>query len=446
MEAQIPSPTVISRPEHNISRANISSNAVSVLYRLHHAGYRACLVGGGVRDLLLGREPKDFDVVTDARPEQIHHLFRNCRLIGRRFRLAHVRFGQEIVEVATFRACSGGDEDDGVKRAEDGRILSDNVYGSIEEDAWRRDFTINALYYDIANFAVLDYVGGIADLNAGLIRLIGDPVQRYHEDPVRMLRAVRFAAKLGLQIDPATEAPLHRLGHLLAQIPPARLSDEVLKLFLGGSAVQTFELLRHYRLFGWLFPATERCLSHQQQHYPKTLLVRALADIDHRLAEGKPVSPAFLSAALMWEPLREQQHRLREQGLDDHEALQEAIDAVIQAQISHVALPRRCNTMREIWEMQPRLTQVMGKRPLRLLTHPRFRAAYDFLVLRAETDEQATSLAAWWTRFLSLDEAGRIKMTQPATQGKGKKSLSRRRRKSRSASSSDATSSLAPDT
>ena len=437
MEAQIPSLTVIPRPEHHISRANISPNAVTVLYRLHHAGHRACLVGGGVRDLLLGREPKDFDVVTDARPEQIHHLFRNCRLIGRRFRLAHVRFGQEIVEVATFRAySSGGDEDDGVKRAEDGRILSDNVYGSIEEDAWRRDFTINALYYDIANFAVLDYVGGIADLKAGLIRLIGDPVQRYHEDPVRMLRAVRFAAKLGLRINPATEAPLHRLGHLLAQIPPARLSDEVIKLFLGGSALQTFELLRHYRLFGWLFPATERCLSHQEQHYPKTLLVHALADIDRRLAEGKPVNPAFLSAALMWEPLREQQHRLQEQGLDDHEALQEAIDAVIQAQISHVALPRRCNTLREIWEMQPRLAQITGKRPLRLLTHPRFRAAYDFLVLRAETDESAAELAHWWTQFLRLDEAGRIEMTQPA-RSKSKKSKSRRRRKPRLATPSD---------
>ncbi len=445
MEALTPSLTVIPRPEHPISRAHISPNAVSVLYRLHHAGHRACLVGGGVRDLLLGREPKDFDVVTDARPEQIHHLFRNCRLIGRRFRLAHVRFGQEIIEVATFRASSEGDnEDDGVERAKDGRILSDNVYGSIEEDAWRRDFTINALYYDIANFAVLDYVGGIADLKAGLIRLIGDPVQRYHEDPVRMLRAVRFAAKLGLRLDPATEAPLHHLGHLLAQIPPARLGDEVLKLFLGGSALQTFELLRHYRLFGWLFPATERCLNHQQQHYPKTLLVRALADIDRRLAEDKPVNPAFLSAALMWEPLREQQHRLQEQGLDDHEALQEAIDRVIQAQIPHVALPRRCNTLREIWEMQPRLAQITGKRPLRLLTHPRFRAAYDFLVLRTETDEQAARLADWWTRFLQLDDAGRVAMTQPV-KGKGKKSKPRRRRKPRSVTSSDSAPSPVSD-
>ncbi len=445
MESQNPSLTVIPRPDHSISRANISSSAVTVLYRLHHAGYRACLVGGGVRDLLLGREPKDFDVVTDARPEQIHQLFRNCRLIGRRFRLAHVQFGQEIIEVATFRAHSDGGGDDQVRRTENGRILSDNVYGTIEEDAWRRDFTINALYYDIANFAVLDYVGGIADLRAGLIRLIGDPAQRYHEDPVRMLRAVRFAAKLGLRLDAATEAPLHHLGHLLAQIPPARLSDEVLKLFLGGSALQTFEMLRHYRLFGWLFPATERCLGRQQQHYPKTLLVRALADIDRRLAAGLTVNPAFLSAALMWEPLREQQHRLQGQGLDEHEALQEAIDIVVQAQISHVALSRRCNTMREIWELQPRLAQTTGKRPLRLLTHPRFRAAYDFLVLRAATDEQAGELADWWTRFLGLDDAGRLAMTQAAAKGKAKKSKPRRRRKPRLAGVAEVVPSSAPD-
>ena len=429
-----PLPVVISRPEHNISRANISPNAVKVLYRLREAGYRACLVGGGVRDLLLGREPKDFDVATDARPEQIYKLFRNCRLIGRRFRLAHVQFGQEIIEVATFRAYGHDDEDTegpSVERAAGGRILSDNVYGTIEDDAWRRDFTINALYYDIDNFAVLDYVGGMADLKAGLIRLIGDPAQHYHEDPVRLLRAVRFAAKLGFRLDPATEAPLHRLGHLLEKIPPARLFDEVLKLFLGGCAIQTFELLRHYRLFGWLFPATERCLHHQQHHYPKTLLVRALASTDSRLAENKPVHPAFLFAALLWEPLREQMHRLEAEGLDEHEAMQEAAEQVIQTQIRHTALPRRYSLpMREIWELQQRLTVTTGKRPLRLLDHPRFRAGYDFLLLRAEADEQAAELADWWTRLLALDADGRVQATQPAA--KAKKGKPRRRRKSRS--------------
>ena len=427
-------PIVIPRPAHNVSRADISPNAVKVLYRLRDAGHRACLVGGGVRDLLLGREPKDFDIATDARPEQVHALFRNCRLIGRRFRLAHVQFGQEIIEVATFRACGEiGDEGDGpaVERAKDGRILSDNVYGSIEDDAWRRDFTINALYYDIATFAVLDYVGGMADLEAGLIRLIGDPAQHYHEDPVRLLRAVRFAAKLGFRLDPATEAPLHRLGHLLEKIPPARLFDEILKLFLGGCAIQTFELLRHYRLFGWLFPATEHCLNHQQRHYPKTLLARVLASTDSRLAENKSVNPAFLFAALLWEPLREQMRHLEAEGLDEHEVLQEAAERVVQAQIRHTALPRRYSLpMREIWELQQRLTVVTGKRPLRLLDHPRFRAGYDFLLLRAEADEQAAELADWWTRFLALDPAGRIAATQPAA--KAKTGKPRRRRKARS--------------
>ncbi|MDG4555729.1 MAG: polynucleotide adenylyltransferase PcnB [Candidatus Competibacter sp.] len=449
MEARIsnPQPVVIPRPAHNISRANISPSAVKVLYRLREAGHRACLVGGGVRDLLLGREPKDFDVATDARPEQVHALFRNCRLIGRRFRLAHVQFGREIVEVATFRACGEiGDEGDGpaVERAKDGRILSDNVYGSIEDDAWRRDFTINALYYDIADFAVLDYVGGMADLQTGLIRLIGDPIERYHEDPVRMLRAVRFAAKLGFRLDPATEAPLQRLGHLLEQIPPARLFDEILKLFMGGNAIQTFELLRHYRLFGWLFPATERCLNHQQRHYPKTLLTHALANTDQRLAEGKSVHPAFLFAALLWEPLRERLRHLEAEESDAREAHQVAAEAVVQAQIRHTSLPRRYSLpMREIWEMQQRLTCITGKRPLRLLAHPRFRAAYDFLLLRAEADELAGELADWWTRFLTQDANGRERMTQPAAQAK--KSKPRRRRKSRSAGKGERGASPAPE-
>ncbi len=442
MESRIshPQPVIIPRPDHNISRANISPNAVKVLYRLREAGYRACLVGGGVRDLLLGREPKDFDIATDARPEQVYKLFRNCRLIGRRFRLAHVQFGQEIIEVATFRAHGVDDEDsDGpsVERADDGRILSDNVYGNIEEDAWRRDFTINALYYDIADFAVLDYVGGLADLKAGLIRLIGDPAQHYHEDPVRLLRAVRFAAKLGFRFDPATEAPLSRLGNLLEKIPAARLFDEILKLFMGGCAIQTFELLRHYRLFGWLFPATERCLNHQQQHYPKTLLVRALANTDARLAKGQPVNPAFLFAALLWEPLREQIRQLQTEPeeMDEFAAVQIAAETVIQTQTRRVALPRRYSLpMREIWEMQPRLTAITGKRPLRLLTHPRFRAGYDFLLLRADADQEAAELAEWWTNFLALDDMGRVQATQPAA---AKKTKSRRRRKSRSASKGD---------
>ena len=406
-ETLIDQPVVISRAEHIISRANISPNALKVLYRLRDAGYQACLVGGGVRDLLLGREPKDFDIGTNANPEEIQKLFRNCRLIGRRFRLAHIHFGREIIEVATFRAQQGNGEDDeevGVL-LDNGRIVSDNVYGTIEQDAERRDFTINALYYDIDDFVVLDYVDGMADLEAGLIRLIGDPELRYREDPVRMLRAVRFAAKLGFRVDPDTEAPIHKLGHLLRNVPAARLFDEVLKLFLSGYAVITFELLRLYGLFGHLFPITERCLRSQRNGFPRILLVRALTNTDTRINEDKPVTPAFLYAALLWEPLREQVTQLMANGMDEYSAINDAAENVIRSQIKHTALPRRFSLpMREIWEFQPRFNNRTGKRPLRLLGHPRFRAAYDFLLLRNEAGEDVSELAQWWTDFLAANQ------------------------------------------
>ncbi|MGB5591837.1 MAG: polynucleotide adenylyltransferase PcnB, partial [Gammaproteobacteria bacterium] len=248
---------MVPRPDHNVSRSQISKNALRVLYRLKDAGYKAFLVGGGVRDLLLGREPKDFDIVTDALPDQVRSLFRNSRLIGRRFRLAHVHFGREIIEVATFRAAQDADVEDLDRQTDSGgRILRDNVYGDIDEDVWRRDFTCNALYYNIADFSIWDYAGGVQDIEAGTMRLLGEPEARYREDPVRMLRAVRFAAKLGFRIDPASEAPLLELGELLAEVPAARLFDESIKLFLSGHAVQSYELLRRYNLFQHLFPAT----------------------------------------------------------------------------------------------------------------------------------------------------------------------------------------------
>jgi len=427
-------PLVIPRSKHTISRANISPNALKVLYRLRGAGYRACLVGGGVRDLLLGREPKDFDVGTDAHPEQVRTLFRNCRLIGRRFRLAHIQFGREIIEVATFRAQHDDDQDaaESQRRLDNqGRILSDNLYGAIEEDAWRRDFTINALYYDIDNFSVLDYAGGLNDLQQGTVRLIGVPEQRYREDPVRMLRAIRFAARLGFRLHPATEAPLRKLCQLLGDIPPARLFDEVLKLFLGGYAVQTFELMRHYHLFGYLFPATERCLSRQKQHFPKTLLIHALTNTDNRIAENKPVTPAFLFAALLWEPLQEDAKYLQAQGMKEGEALQEAAERVVNTQLKHTALPRRFSLpMREIWFLQPRFAIRSGSRPGRFLLHPRFRAAYDFLLLRAACDDGLAELASWWTEFIALDESGR--KTAVRTPGKPTtRNRSRRRRVAR---------------
>jgi len=402
------SPRIITREEHNVSRHNISPNALKVLYRLKNAGFQAYMVGGGVRDLLLGREPKDFDVVTDALPEQVRELFRNCRVIGRRFRLAHVRFGQEIIEVSTFRAAMTDDMvdmDDG-----DGRILRDNVYGTVDEDVWRRDFTVNALLYNIEDFSIVDYVGGLQDLKAGCLRLIGEPERRYREDPVRMLRAVRFAVKLGFKIHPDTARPLPELAHLLEDIPPARLFEEFLKLFLSGYAVQTFEALRHYGLFGYLFPQTEASLASQEGGFPHIFSARALENTDQRLAEGKPVTPAFLIAALLWDPLRQQAEAYEADGMSEHQAQQLASDDVVSRQVAHLAMPRRFTRIaKEIWTLQPRLQNLAGKeskRATRLLTHPRFRAAYDFLLLRAAAGEPVNESAEWWTeQQLDMPEA-----------------------------------------
>ncbi len=398
------------------------------MYRLKDAGYDAFLVGGGVRDMLLGREPKDFDIATNARPEEVKKLFRNCLLIGRRFRLAHVRYQGEIIEVATFRAQGDGASDEEA-RAENGRILRDNVYGTLEEDAWRRDFTVNALYYNIQDFSVVDYVGGMADLQSGMLRLIGDPRQRYHEDPVRMLRAVRFAAKLGFRIHPESEAPIFELAQLLEDIPPARLFDEILKLFLGGNAVQSFELLRHYGLFSYLFPQTEACLGREKEGFPLTLLTHALQNTDARISEGKPVTPAFLFAALLWEPLRQTLSEREGAGRAEIQALQEAAQAVEAQQLTRTALPKRFAVpIREIWALQSRLQRTSGLRPLRLLDHPRFRAAYDFMLLRRDAGEEIGELCQWWTELQGLDDNERLKRVR-AGGGQGKKRRPRRSKK-----------------
>jgi poly(A) polymerase len=365
-------------------------------------------VGGGVRDLLLGREPKDFDVATDASPEEVRGLFRNCRLIGRRFRLAHVYFGREIIEVATFRAqVDAGEGEDGHDHRVDqgGRIVRDNVYGDIEEDAWRRDFTINALYYDIADFSVLDYVGGMEDLLRGVVRLIGDPEERYREDPVRMLRAIRFMAKLGLRIHARTEAPLYRLGHLLEDVPPARLFEEALKLFMAGQAVPSFEMLRHYRLFGRLFPATEASLSVEEHGFPRSLVLRALENTDQRVNAGKPVTPAFLFAALLWQPLQD----LLDEGEGDAlepEEWDDAAERVLAVQRQRTPLPRRfIGPLKEIWSLQERLERFgQRNRGIRLLGHPRFRAAYDFLLLRNQAGEDLAEACAWWTELQETEQ------------------------------------------
>ncbi len=407
-------PQLIPRSEHAISRANISESALKVLYRLKDAGFRACLVGGGVRDLLLGREPKDFDIATDALPEDIRALFRNSRIIGRRFRLVHVRFGREIIEVATFRAPH---DSDAGEMTDDGRILRDNVYGSIETDAMRRDFTVNALYYDIANFSVLDYANGVEDLRAGQLRLIGDPEVRFREDPVRMLRAVRFSAKLGFRIDPEVEKAIYDLGHLLGDISPARLFDEVLKLFHGGAALQTFEALRHYDLFRFLFPMTEEVLAHEEEGFPDLFVANALRNTDDRINAGKPVTPAFLFAVMLWEPVRIYMKEHPDEELPEAQALQIASSNILNRQARHITIPKRFSLpMREIWHLQPRFRYTRGKRPLRLLGHPRFRAGYDFLCLRAQSGEDLEASCQWWTEYQEKYSAEAV--PAPATQRK----------------------------
>jgi len=403
----------------------INKHAQTVINRLTEAGYEAYLVGGCVRDMLLGREPKDFDVVTDAYPEQVKAVFNNCRLIGRRFRLAHVWFGREIIEVATYRARhSGAGEWTDVENRP-----RDNDYGTQEEDAWRRDFTVNALYYDVNQAAVIDYVGGLEDLDAGLLRLIGDPETRYREDPVRMLRIVRFAAKLGLRIHPDSEAPLFKLGELLEYIPPARLFEETLKLFMGGCALDTFEMLRHYGLFGHLFPYTETCLAYEEQGFPLMLLHNALRNTDQRIMEDKPVTPGFLMAALLWEPMRRLADELKGQGMSELQAIQASGTEVFVQQTRRVSMPRRFSQMaREIWQLQPRLFRRTGKQPSRLILHPRFRAAYDFLLLRGEAGEDVQAVGQWWTEFQEADEAGRTALMGGLPGKKRSRSGGKRRR------------------
>ncbi|TWI50875.1 poly(A) polymerase [Pseudomonas duriflava] len=425
-------PAVIPRSQHALEREQISRYALSVVDRLEKAGYQAYLVGGCVRDLLLGVEPKDFDVATNATPEQVRAEFRNARVIGRRFKLVHVHFGREIIEVATFRA--NHSEDDGEEdatqsaRHESGRILRDNIYGNQEQDAQRRDFTINALYYDATQERILDYANGASDIRHRLIRLIGDPEQRYQEDPVRMLRAVRFAAKLDFDIEAQTAAPIQRLAPLLRDIPAPRLFDEVLKLFLGGHAERTFELLLAYDLFAPLFPASAEALA-RNPDYTSRLIRQALANTDTRIREGKPVTPAFLFAALLWPALPARVIYHQEQGLPPLPAMQEAAHDLTLEQCRRIAIPKRFTIpMREIWDMQERLPRRQGKRADMLLENPRFRAGYDFLLLRESAGEQTGNLGQWWTRYQELSDSQRREMIRALSLEDAKGPARKRRR------------------
>lgn len=395
-------PRTIPREEHSVSRKRINPNALKVLYRLHNSGFEAHLVGGGVRDLLLGLEPSDFDVVTDATPEEIRSLFRNCRLIGRRFRLAHVVFGREVVEVATFRADHRSADPDDADVHDQGRILRDNVFGTIEEDAFRRDFTVNALYYDISRFAVLDYANGLPDLESRQLRLIGDPELRYREDPVRMLRAARFAAKLDFEVEAGTAAPMAELGPLLRDIPPSRLFDEVLKVFQSGHAVRSLDQLRQHGLLRYLFPRADEALEQGDPIYTE-LLRRALANTDKRLADGKPVTPAFLYAVFLWPQVTKLAAAFAEDGEPPAMATQRAASRAIEEQQQYTSLPKRFSgPVREIWLLQAKLERFRRKRARNLLGHPRLRAAWDFLCLRRDAGEHDVAEACtWWEQAMA---------------------------------------------
>lgn len=405
----------VPREQHNVSREDISPNALKVLYRLHGAGHHAYLVGGCVRDLLLGHHPKDFDVVTDATPEQIKGLFRNCRLIGRRFRLAHIVFGREVIEVATFRGHHQLDDPETAntsKQSEAGQLLRDNVFGSIEEDAERRDFTVNAMYYNIADFSIRDFANGREAIARRELELIGDPETRYREDPVRMLRAVRFAAKLDFNITPRAGEPIPELSELLSNVAPARLFEEVIKLFINGAGVKTFELMQKYHLFGQLFPQVQPLLENKQgKEYQ--FLMKVLANTDNRINSGLRVTPAFFYAAVMWYSVEErQQQHVSEGGFNHHDAFTMAMNDVLHRQMQRIMIPKRFTTViRDIWVLQHRLPKRFGKRAWVTLEHARFRAAYDFLVLRGEVEGgEIAEVGQWWTEFQDAAPPQRKKM------------------------------------
>ncbi|NNE05465.1 MAG: polynucleotide adenylyltransferase PcnB [Xanthomonadales bacterium] len=385
-------PLTISADQHGVPVQQFCPNATEVVRRLQQAGYEAYIVGGSVRDLLLGKVPKDFDVATDATPEEVKVVFPRAHLIGRRFRLAHVRLGGVLVEVATFRAEQAKSSD----THESGRILRDNVWGTLEEDAARRDFTINALFMDPVSGDIRDFTGGYEDLSNRCLRLIGDPLTRYREDAVRLLRAARFVAKLGVEPHPDTGAPIAELAPLLEDIPPARLFEEMCKLFLTGHGTRTLEALQRFGLTRVMLPLLRATQDGKAE--TGTLLWAALKNTDQRVEEEKSVTPAFLFAALLWQPVEERAAKYMEGDMTPLQALERAGDEVIGLQVRRTAIPRRFSAVtRQIWEIQARFTRTRGKRVYSVLRQPRFRAAYDFLLLRAEQDESLHPLAEFWT-------------------------------------------------
>jgi poly(A) polymerase len=433
-----PPATLIAPPQHGISEQKISNHALQVIRRLQEAGFDAHIVGGGVRDLLLGLRPKDFDVATSATPEQVRQVFRHSRIIGRRFRIVHVLFGREVIEVTTFRGHHSNAASGKEAIAHDsGLLLRDNVYGSIEEDAIRRDFTVNALYYG-TDHCIRDFCNGLHDIEKRRIHIIGDPDTRYREDPVRMLRAVRLAAKLDFSIEKNTAAPIPQLAPLLRDISNARLFDEMSKLLMAGYAVKTFELLVQYRLFHVLFPGPARHF--QPENYTDRLIRQALANTDARISSGLRITPAFLYAALLWPVLQQEQQRELHEGLHPHQALQKIAPKIIGEQTRLIGIPRRFTLpMQEIWELQWQLTRRQGGRADKLLEHPRFRAAYDFLLLREQVGEELQGLGQWWTQYQSATPEEREQLRQNLQRDNTTPRNNRKRRNHRPRSSTKPT-------
>lgn len=429
-------PDVLGPKQHGIDPALVSPNAVRVTQTLQEAGYKAFIVGGAVRDLLLGVKPKDFDVATNATPEQVKQLFRRAFIIGRRFQIVHVMFGQELIEVTTFRGAAA----DSSPKDEHGRVLRDNTFGEQHEDATRRDFTINAMYYDPASQAVLDYHGGIADIRARKLRIIGEPEARYREDPVRMLRVVRFAAKLKFTIDPASSAPIRVMAPLIDNVPAARVFDEMLKLLMSGHALACLQQLRKEGLHHGLLPLLDVVL---EQPLGEKFVSLALANTDARVREGKPVSPGFLFASLLWHQVLEKWRAYQAAGEYPIPALHLAADDVLDAQTEKLALQRKiASDMRDIWAMQPRFERRVGKAPYKLLEHLRLRAGYDFLLLRCQSGELDAELGEWWEAFIAGNGAEREELLArkpvDSTAAAGPKKRKRRGGRSRSKSASGA--------
>ena len=424
-------PDRIPHSTHGLNRRKVSGSAIRIIEALHAAGHEAYLVGGGVRDLILGGSPKDFDIATNATPEMVQKVFRRAKIIGRRFKIVHVRMGREVFEVTTFR---GSHTDAGGRKhavqSEKGILLRDNVYGDLESDAFRRDFSINALYYDPSTEEIIDYCGGLDDLSARRLSIIGDPSARYKEDPVRMLRAIRFMAKLALKIDPATEAPIKEHSEYLREIPPARLFDETLKLFLSGSAAATIDKLHEYHLLQHLFPSAARGLDGDSTIF-QNMLRNSAVNTDKRIRQEKRVTPAFIYASMLWPALQTEMDRLRpDMRCSEQELMFQAANGVIVEQQQKTSIPKRfLIPMRDIWGLQLRLERRDPKRALSLLEHPKFRAGYDFLLLREQSGEVTDSLGDWWTKFQFAEAEEQTQMLS-AFKSKSPRRRSRRRKPS----------------